>query len=426
VKILALSNLYPPDFIGGYELGCRQVVDALRGRGHDVRVLTSIPRAPVPSVPHVVRALQFTEAYPGYFLDQSAAVPCPLPEVGPNFVNAANVYSLTTVLETFRPDVAYVWNVLGLGGLGLLGCLQHLGIPWVGHLMDCVPPLLCASGGRVVRPLAHELGRQLRGHFLACSRRLVEEIAAHGISLDGRVEVVPNWVDGPCPPGRTRYLQGGRLRIVSTGQIAVHKGVDRIIAAAGQLRDRGYDNFAVDLYGRAGDPYFQGLIHRQRLEGHVALQGLRTQAELARLYDDYDLFAFPTWEREPFGFAPLEAAASGCVPVLAQNCGIAEWLVHGVHCIKAERSPEAFAQVFQDALDGRIDLAVLGRRVRAVVRRDFHLDALLPRIEAALARAAREPRGRAGTAAEAYRLALLAEKLTGVLMQEAPGSPLAA
>ena len=33
VKILVLSNLYPPDVIGGYELGCRQVVEALRRPG---------------------------------------------------------------------------------------------------------------------------------------------------------------------------------------------------------------------------------------------------------------------------------------------------------------------------------------------------------------------------------------------------------
>ena len=47
MKILVLSNLYPPDFIGGYELGCRQVSDALRGRGHEVLVLTSAPRLPI-------------------------------------------------------------------------------------------------------------------------------------------------------------------------------------------------------------------------------------------------------------------------------------------------------------------------------------------------------------------------------------------
>ena len=32
MKILVLSNLYPPDYIGGYECGCKQAVDALRAR----------------------------------------------------------------------------------------------------------------------------------------------------------------------------------------------------------------------------------------------------------------------------------------------------------------------------------------------------------------------------------------------------------
>ena len=63
VKILVLSNLYPPDVIGGYELGCKQAVDALRARGHDVRVLTIAPRTPVPAEPHVLRALKLSEVW---------------------------------------------------------------------------------------------------------------------------------------------------------------------------------------------------------------------------------------------------------------------------------------------------------------------------------------------------------------------------
>ena len=52
----------------------------------------------------------------------------------------------------------------------------------------------------------------------------------------------------------------------------------------------------------------------------------------------------PDPRREPFGFAPLEAAARGCVPIMSQACGIAEWFVHGVHFLKAPRTAEAFAE----------------------------------------------------------------------------------
>jgi hypothetical protein len=74
--------------------------------------------------------------------------------------------------------------------------------------------------------------------------------------------------------------------------------------------------------------------------------------------------------------------------------------------------------VFADILDGKVDLGRLGRRAAAAVNRDFHLQTLLPRVERALAEAARQPRAGAGTAAEAYRLALLGERLALVLARE--------
>jgi glycosyltransferase involved in cell wall biosynthesis len=150
----------------------------------------------------------------------------------------------------------------------------------------------------------------------------------------------------------------------------------------------------------------------------VTLKGMLPQAELAQRLGQYDIFAFPTWRREPFGCAPLEAAIAGCVPVLAETCGISEWLVHGVHCLKTQRTPQGFARVFADILSGVIDLEPLGRRAAAVVRRDFHLNAVLPRIERALATAAGRSRTGAGSPAEALRLALLGERLTQVLIQE--------
>ena len=64
MKILVVSNLYPPQHVGGYELGCRDVVEKLRARGHDVRVLTSTFRngqtENPPDEKNVGRTLQFS------------------------------------------------------------------------------------------------------------------------------------------------------------------------------------------------------------------------------------------------------------------------------------------------------------------------------------------------------------------------------
>jgi glycosyltransferase involved in cell wall biosynthesis len=420
MRILVLSNLYPPDFLGGYELGCRQAADALAGAGHDVLVLTSAPRFPVPPRPHVRRSLQLTDVYDPYLRGKHHVVTLGLRHAGACFVNAFNVHVLLETLAEFGPDVVYAWNLVGLGGLGLMACLQHLGVPWVWHLMDRVPRDLCRLPlGGEAGPLAAVVQAQLDGAYLACSRRVVEEIDDGGSLLSGWVELVPNWVEGEETPLRRRYYRGGLLRVASAaGHLCSPKGTELIIEAANLLRRRGRTNFVIDLYGKVLDDTYPSLIRRHDLGDLVRLRGLRAQADLARLYRDYDVFAFPTWEREPFGFAPLEAAAAGCVPVLTNNCGIGEWLVHAVHCLKIERGAAALADTLADVLDGRIELAPVGRRVAAVVRRDFHIRRVLPRIERALTTAARQKRSAAGDARQAYHLAVLAERLSQVLIEE--------
>ena len=107
------------------------------------------------------------------------------------------------------------------------------------------------------------------------------------------------------------------------------------------------------------------------------------------------------------------------MPVISQTCGLAEWFVHGVHLLKSERTAEAFARVFagdpgrfdrpgpDGPPDGRGSSVASSTSTRS------------PRgSRELLERAARRTRAGAGTAAEAYRLALLAEKLSKVLTQE--------
>ncbi len=422
MKILVLTNLYPPDVIGGYEQGCKQAVDALRARGHEVLVVTTSPRKPIPREPHVSRKLHLSDVWNDYMFHHSSPVISHLVEAESHLINAFNVHALTRAIDEFEPDVAYVWMIVGIGGLGLMATLQHLGIPWLWHLMDDVPLELCKLGGQPFATLLKEVDRQLDGKYVACSSRLIEEIEDGGVRLQPDVEVVPNWVIGKAPPARTSFFEPGKatLRLVAAGQINRNKGADLIIEAAAILRDRGYDRFEIEFYGHLDDAYFPSLVKARDVQDRVFFRGFLPQARLAELYFDRDVFLFPTWPREPFGFAPLEAAWRGCVPLMSQTCGMAEWFVSGVHCLKAARTADSFADSIASILDGTTPLGPIARRAAAVIGRDFHIDTQVLKIERALERAARKVRAvEAGTSSEAYRLALLAEKLATVLVQEA-------
>ena len=41
MKILVLTNLYPPFYVGGYELSCEAISKELKKRNHDILILTS-------------------------------------------------------------------------------------------------------------------------------------------------------------------------------------------------------------------------------------------------------------------------------------------------------------------------------------------------------------------------------------------------
>src|SRR6185312_5590282 len=101
MKILVVTNLYPPQHVGGYELGCRDVVEKLRGRGHEVRVLTSDFRNGNTENPlaekDIERALQFNFGLSSAPHDKRA-----------------ECRKLSGVIRQFSPDVVYFWNQAGL------------------------------------------------------------------------------------------------------------------------------------------------------------------------------------------------------------------------------------------------------------------------------------------------------------------------
>ena len=58
-----LSNLYPPDVEGGAEILAGAIADGLIRQGHDVIILTGVPRdTAMEPQPHVRRALRLAGA----------------------------------------------------------------------------------------------------------------------------------------------------------------------------------------------------------------------------------------------------------------------------------------------------------------------------------------------------------------------------
>lgn len=421
MRILTLSNLYPPDVTGGYEIVIKQSVDWLRSRGHEVHILTSAPRRPVPDEPAVHRRMRLSaELWDHDLLVKSNETTRFALQAEANSISSFNVHVLLETLRHLQPDVVYVGNVIGLGGLGMIGALQLSAWPWVWHLEDDVPRTICTFREQLHQGLTQEFNSRVRGEYILVSERLREELSTHGIALKGQCHLVPNWITGD--PSTTRVKPSARgerfPRIVSVGRVQREKGSDLLIEAAAILRSLGHQDFEIDLIGEVCDQSLVQLANLRGLDGVVRFLGQRSHAEVQEAYQNHDVLVFPTWEREPFGLSPLEAAAHGCLPIISMNCGLAEWLVHGVHCLKVERSAESIASCLEGLINGCIDLGAAARRAQAVAWRDFHINRVVPRIESILRAAANHPRQTASDHAEIYQVAMLGEKLAQLAVQD--------
>ncbi|HEX6506348.1 MAG TPA: glycosyltransferase family 4 protein [Chloroflexota bacterium] len=407
MKILVISNLYPPEIVGGYEIQCSQAVAELRRRGHDVVVLTSIPRRPVGQSPsHVLRLL----GTPDVYSRERADLKSPFWEFEANLLNVENVFLLLEVLRDWEPDVCYLWNLVALGGLGLIAALEYLGVPWVWHLGDAVPALLCNFDGQLPA-LGEVMGSRFSGRFIACSQTVLASVERL-VHIEGRTRILPNWTMNTVPMVERDYFGGEHLKLAFAGRLAEEKGIFLVLETAAQLLASGYSNFSLDIIGAGLLDEVVARISELGIEKHVSLMGWHPPAEVKRHLQQCDVFVFPASAEDPMPLAALEAAAVGCVPLLPWLSGVSEWLVDGVHCLKAERSPEGFAEVIRAVMDGDIDLSQLSRHGAKAVHESFDIEAVMPDVERELVVASASTwQPNIGLSDDFYRIALIADAL---------------
>lgn len=417
VRVLVLSNLYPPDVIGGYEIACADVVGELERRGHDVRVLTSTPRLPIDNG-SAIRTLQFVDVYDSHIAAHRDAHTNRLAVARATVVNSHNIQLLRQALEAFRPDVVYLWNLVGIGGLGLALTVDLCGYPWVWHLQDASIRDLTVSFGTRQREVAAVVGRRMRGTWISVSQGLLDETAATGATLGDQVVILPNGVTGKRPPPRPSWFHPGQpLRAAFFGRLASDKGADlaikAVLLAASPLRP-----IVLEVFGAGPERGHLEALARTAGDGaEIRFQGRVPQADMLRSLEEQDVMIFPTAPREPFGLVTIEAASRGCVPLVTRASGISQWLMEGKDFMGIERTPESIAAALDAIASGEVDLGAIGSHSQETIWTKFRLDRIVPHIENVLAGAiARHPQRAPMASAEVERLGLVADRLAEVVI----------
>jgi glycosyltransferase involved in cell wall biosynthesis len=418
MKIVVFSNLYPPVFIGGYEIGAAHIVEELERRGHEILLLSAHEyylQAPdrLEYCEHTARGRQI-------LVDTGL---CLFGSLRTFFAGnrwlclgklLRTVFARRRYLQAiaaFQPEAFLVFNPLGVVASVLddfvafsrdTGAPVHVYVSdhwlagWPGpnplwpvlsifrqspsrgvRLMARVAAKLLTKVGLVPNPLP------LIDRYLYCSdfiRRISREnsvgIAEHtvvhwGLPSPERLPVVPP----------ERFQEDGPLTLLYAGQILEHKGFAVLIRALARASRR-YPLVVV------GDDQAEYAAACKRLAAklgvldQITFLGKKTNSEVRDFLGSagHVLVVPSTWD-EPFSIVVLEGMGVG-LPVVASNTGgTAEAITDGENGFLFRRGDYRELAAVLDRLEEDRDLCRrVGARARQRVLGRFTMEHMVDQI----------------------------------------------
>jgi len=398
LRLLVLSNLYPPYYLGGYELVCRDVTEHLRAQGHAVTVLTSYHGRPGPERDGLVwrhltldsRWLAWRSAFRRERQDQAA---------------------FRAACAAARPDVIYSFSLHGVPQ-SLLYLAQRSGAPvvydlsaeWLEPEFGGDPwlhfwarPAGAAGRGAAKRALRRLLdpwlptGRQaldLR-HTYFTSQHLKRVFAAKGFSV-AQASVIYRGVDLArfVPP--ERRTDGRALRLLFAGRIVAEKGLHTVVEALRRLAGEAVTDLSLTVAGPTQDSAYLRQVQSSLgpLAARVTFRGVVPWEAMPEVYAAHDVYLLPSVWEEPFSIGLLEAMAAGLAVVATPTGGTPEALTDGVNGLMFP--PENGAALAEQLHHLRVPelRRRLGAAARKTVEERFGLLPMFEAIEAFLQTAA--------------------------------------
>jgi glycosyltransferase involved in cell wall biosynthesis len=366
MRILVVSNLYPPDVRGGYEVECRDNVEHLRGR-HEVTVLASDhERARWPEQDGVLRRMPFAED------TRASILRAPLAAL-------RGVKVMREVLAEQRPDLVYVWNAAGLP-MAALHVLHRSGAPvayrvcehWFGGIYDTDFFMKYLTGPQRGRdalwaPVPRAVNRlpSLRvgdhapvpaaicwnGEFLRTAvptPRVLAPVLEHVVypinaAADAMADVPRRPVTDPPV-------------VLFVGRVGPEKGIDVAIRAVAEL-ERGHGVVAALRVVGPGDAawrtHLEELARQEGVAGRVRFTGPLRGAELHEQVSRASVWVVPSVWEEPAPMVCVEAGLARVPLVASRVGGIPEMLRDDDEArIFANRDATGCAAALAEALSG--------------------------------------------------------------------------
>jgi glycogen synthase len=318
LEILVISNLYPPQVVGGYERSIADFATTLSHRGHGVTVLagdikeleTNCDLAAKGVVLH--RSLLLKGKWSqGKVLER-------FPLENHAYINCKNSYTLIQTINELKPDICLVGNI-DLLGLEVLQTIMAAGVPVVHYVMNAIPgfPANLSPPTSLYR-------------CITCSDWVRQTMKEQGYQFDGSTVLYPGAVVSEFY--QEMLPSHDYLRIAYASLVMPYKGADVLIEAL-SLLDAADIKFEATIAGGTLLPDFvnslKGFVKSEGMQDRVCFPGVLSRSELKELYKLSNVLVFPSRFQEPFGISQIEAMAAGLTLVTSGTGGACEIVENG-------------------------------------------------------------------------------------------------
>jgi glycogen(starch) synthase len=359
MRILFLTNFYPPYEIGGYEQWCAEVASRLTDRGHEIEVLTSrygMQLGTANGTRQVTRAL-YLQADIAYYRPVNFFLRRPYQE-------GANIRTLRKKIDQFHPDVVMIWGMWNLSH-----SLPYWAERWMpgrvayyisNYWPNDMDPHTAYWQLPTRRPILEVIKRPLRAialarlrkegyppplrfdHAVCCSRYVRDSLTKAG-KLPPHAGVIFGGID-PRPFLKISKLgkdhngeQNHPLRLLYFGRLIHDKGVHTAVEAIGLLKQRGLAN-GIDLtILGSGHPDYEAKLRQMLVQLDVGDQikfvSQVPRGEIPEWLGRFDIFLFTSIWPEPMARSVMEAMAAGLLVIGTEVGGQSEMLAHGQNAL---------------------------------------------------------------------------------------------
>ncbi|WP_219064090.1 glycosyltransferase family 4 protein [Pseudomonas sp. UMAB-08] len=347
MKVLVISNFFPPHVIGGAEIIAHHQAKALADRGHDVRVLAGDNSHGLPGYP-----IQ-TEVFDGLPITRVSLTQRDFAPTGNNVSHPGVERIFLKLIAGWKPDVIHAHHMAGLS-LGILQLARANGIRIALTLHDhwgfcmnstrittqntlCNDSTQCHSCHANIHDDDVQLPQRMRqdylrwqldavDYFISPSRYLAGQYILNGIPAE-RMHVIANGIDlerfiNTAPPE-----PGERLNILFTGYMGGHKGVPTLLEAVALLPQ---EKVHLDM---VGDGHmlasYIASIEKNAPNISVKFWGRLPNASIAERFAEAHVFVLPSVCPENQPVTITEAMACGLPVVASRIGGISELVDEG-------------------------------------------------------------------------------------------------